>query len=829
MSKNKEKKNKKRLFSKALFKQSCKANGTMWFIITVAVCFMLACVMLISGTSSVSSVKEGIQDTIIEKTIESSVKKSAVSLYKSSDDAEYIFDKAFAEKIAELNTKANYQKISNITTSATNEATELVTDYVTPLIEEEVKDRLTPKATAYVSEKATAKVKEVISEQVVSKVQSQSDAITSDVTTAVASDMANYLISEDVLGTSYSEFVSGLSDAITNAITQATMAKGSALSEDETSAAKQQATISYLTSNYAGKDYEFALMLTNKVSAAMGSTLSPSMSQTQAVEYVLSNDSEIQNLLQTKVATYSSKASEYTTSETETIKNKYIAAATAEYSTSENQTAVTKQVLSQYQEQWIEEASAKYKDETIEEVKEDKLDKYTTEAKQHLSSQINSISNKATDKVTDIITEVYIKPAYEYAVDQVMAAYPEDEDESAYGAAMVTINPDNQADDQYTDNNESIPDEYINDLSTYIQEDITAWENGKASNTLKDYIETDERASFRHNRAYNAVSMLIGSNITSDDSKQEIIDKLSDYDVDEEKYDSFGFDYEKCKDLAYEATSSYQEQINYGISKISDSIKQDKTQYDKKVQKIKDDASDSTSSSFLDSLPQDVTDGLEELGTMDLYGLIVGSIFFKMAGLLLPIIYIIMVSNNLIASQVDTGSMAYILSTSTRRKEVTFTQGLYLIGSTFLMFVCTTITSCVCFSLIDVNTDITYEKLILINIGAFITMLAISGINFLCSCIFDRSKRAMAIGGGVSIFFLVATMLGLFGSPVIPSVVRIKALNNFNYVSLISLFDVISILEGTNVWMYKLIILFVIGILGYIIGSIIFKKKDLPL
>ena len=197
MSEKKQKKNKKRLFSRALFKQSCKANGTMWLIITVAVCFMLACVMLISGTSSVSSVKEGIQDTIIEKTIESSVKKSAVNLYKTSDDAEYIFDKAFAEKIAELNTKANYQKISNITTSATNEATELVTDYVTPLIEEEVKDRLTPKATAYVSEKATAKVKEVISGQVATKVQSQSDAITSDVTTAVATDLANYLLSEE--------------------------------------------------------------------------------------------------------------------------------------------------------------------------------------------------------------------------------------------------------------------------------------------------------------------------------------------------------------------------------------------------------------------------------------------------------------------------------------------------------------------------------------------------------------------------------------------------------------------------------------------------------
>ncbi|MBQ7641783.1 MAG: hypothetical protein IJS83_04870, partial [Acholeplasmatales bacterium] len=88
---------------------------------------------------------------------------------------------------------------------------------------------------------------------------------------------------------------------------------------------------------------------------------------------------------------------------------------------------------------------------------------------------------------------------------------------------------------------------------------------------------------------------------------------------------------------------------------------------------------------------------------------------------------------------------------------------------------------------------------------------------------------AMALGGGISMFFLVATMLGLFGSPVIPSVVRISALNNFNYVSLISLFDVVSILDGGNAWIYKLIILVIVGLAGYIIGSIRFEKKDLPL
>ena len=69
------------MFSKALFKQSCKANGTMWAIITFAVCFMLACVMLISGNGDISSVKDSIQDTIIQKEVDSQMEKRAVNYY----------------------------------------------------------------------------------------------------------------------------------------------------------------------------------------------------------------------------------------------------------------------------------------------------------------------------------------------------------------------------------------------------------------------------------------------------------------------------------------------------------------------------------------------------------------------------------------------------------------------------------------------------------------------------------------------------------------------------------------------------------------------------
>ena len=59
--------------------------------------------------------------------------------------------------------------------------------------------------------------------------------------------------------------------------------------------------------------------------------------------------------------------------------------------------------------------------------------------------------------------------------------------------------------------------------------------------------------------------------------------------------------------------------------------------------------------------------------------------------------------------------------------------------------------------------------------------------------------------------------------------VRLDALNNFNYTTIISLFDVISIMEGTTAFVAKFIVLAALGVVGYVVGAIKFDKKDLPL
>lgn len=236
------------------------------------------------------------------------------------------------------------------------------------------------------------------------------------------------------------------------------------------------------------------------------------------------------------------------------------------------------------------------------------------------------------------------------------------------------------------------------------------------------------------------------------------------------------------------------------------------------------------SGGLLEDLPEDVSEALMEIGELDIYTLVIGEIFYRIAGLLLPIIFVIMCSNNLISSQVDTGSMAYVLSTPTKRRTVTITQMIFLIASIFVMCCCTTLTSVICLAIVKSSEiTLTFSQILLFNLGSFITLFAISGICFLSSCLFNRSKQAMSIGGGLSMFFLVATILGLFGSKVMPSALRIDAMNYFNYVSIITLFDTTSIIDGTLAFLWKWAILLVIGIVTYIIGIHKFNKKDLPL
>ncbi len=364
---------------------------------------------------------------------------------------------------------------------------------------------------------------------------------------------------------------------------------------------------------------------------------------------------------------------------------------------------------------------------------------------------------------------------------------------------------------------------------------------------VQDYSPTylEKGSMTREDYARDYTAFFISTNMTTESNIDMVVAQLEKYSITKEEYsrltytDAEGNEVSRytgesgkayIKDLALDSIVTYNARCNYEISKITIDPATQPAKYQAEVLKIKAQVGEKYKKSFLTSLPKSVSESLEELGTMDLFSLITGSIYFKMAGLLLPIIYIIMVANNLVAGQVDSGSMAYVLSTSTKRKQVVFTQSVFLVLSIFAMCLCTTITSFISLSTLNNSTiSLTYGKLALLNLGAFVTLFAMSGISFFASCYFNRSKYSLGFGGGINMFFLVSTILGLFGSKVLPTVVRIDSLKFFNYCTIISLFDELSILNGTTTFIWKFAILLAVGIGFYIAGSLKFKKKDLPL
>lgn len=251
------------------------------------------------------------------------------------------------------------------------------------------------------------------------------------------------------------------------------------------------------------------------------------------------------------------------------------------------------------------------------------------------------------------------------------------------------------------------------------------------------------------------------------------------------------------------------------------------------VKDVKESAREQASASITDQLndiDEEVAIALKELGDMDIYGLIIGNLFYRVAGILLPMVYVIMVANGLLAGQVDSGSMAYVLSTPTKRRTVTVTQMTYLMLSLLAMFLILTVVSVISIWIVGGNDfTINFAEILILNLGAFLTMFAFAGFCFMCSSIFNRTKYSLSIGGGISIFMLVCTILGLFGSDVVPLAMRIDQMNFFNYLSIISLFDATSILTGGISWLWKFGILALIGIVTFIVGVFCFEKKDLPL
>jgi ABC-2 type transport system permease protein len=105
-----------------------------------------------------------------------------------------------------------------------------------------------------------------------------------------------------------------------------------------------------------------------------------------------------------------------------------------------------------------------------------------------------------------------------------------------------------------------------------------------------------------------------------------------------------------------------------------------------------------------------------------------------------------------------------------------------------------------------------------LSLGEFSLQLAISGIVFCASCIFNRTSRAMIFGVGLPVLFFVSNIIAGIT----------EDLGFFKYFSLFSLFNTQSVINGLS-YALGFIVLVVIAVVLYVAGMKVFKEKDLPL
>lgn len=209
------------------------------------------------------------------------------------------------------------------------------------------------------------------------------------------------------------------------------------------------------------------------------------------------------------------------------------------------------------------------------------------------------------------------------------------------------------------------------------------------------------------------------------------------------------------------------------------------------------------------------------------------TMYFTVMGLLPIFLFIVIVGNSLVVNQVDSGSMAYVLATPTKRSAVANTQAVFLIISPLLICTVGCIARCAATNIFMGETNVKMN--IALYFGMYLLAQAVGGICYMGSCLFDQSRKAIAFGGGIAVWCFISSLLGLFGTEDIVNMgVGVEQLNIFNKLTLVGLYDVKALstigsadIDYTFVW--KLCVLAAVAIVTYVIGNISFQKKDLPL
>ena len=229
---------------------------------------------------------------------------------------------------------------------------------------------------------------------------------------------------------------------------------------------------------------------------------------------------------------------------------------------------------------------------------------------------------------------------------------------------------------------------------------------------------------------------------------------------------------------------------------------------------------DPTSAEALESMMKMLPEGMikafgfEGIGT-ELTGYL-SSYLFGFIYLMFPVIFIVVVSNNLIAKHVDSGSMAYLLTTHHTRIKLASTQSIFLISSLGVMMMINLLTALI-MSATMFPGQLDMFAYSILNFITFGCLYVISALSFFFSCFFNDSKKSLSFSAGIAIFFVVIKMVSGIS----------QDLSFLKYLSIFSIINTDKILTDGA---YNLVVLLTtlgLGSLIYLGAILVFDKRSL--
>lgn len=216
-------------------------------------------------------------------------------------------------------------------------------------------------------------------------------------------------------------------------------------------------------------------------------------------------------------------------------------------------------------------------------------------------------------------------------------------------------------------------------------------------------------------------------------------------------------------------------------------------------------------------LPKQMTSMMGFSGDTSTLLSFIATYFYGFLILLLPMIYTIVVANRTIASHVDKGSMAYLLSTPNTRTKIVATQAVFLLTSiTVIIGIVTAIGIAISQAMFPGELDI--AGFLILNFGVLLLYYALTGIGFFASCFFNDTRNSLMIGAGLPVAFLLLKMISDVGAK----------FDYLKYLSIYTLFDPAKIASGEG-YAISFIALAAIAVVMYTAAILSFRKRDLPL